>query len=192
MKSKVCTKCGIDKLLAEFHKHPKGRGGRNTCCKQCFAARAKKRYDEHGGKEKARVKMREHRAKNRGKYNEYMQRWRDDNREHYNQYMKDYQRAVPVHVRKFGIEPDDYLRMLAEQEGKCAICKQEPDGNTVKNRRLAVDHDHKTGKVRALLCDKCNRGLGFFDEDTDTLWAAINYLTSASIDSTNAEKGSVF
>ena len=55
---------------------------------------------------------------------------------------------------KFGITEEDYARMFKEQNGKCAICLNEP-----KQRRLAVDHDHKTGKVRGLLCASCNVNL---------------------------------
>jgi len=74
---------------------------------------------------------------------------------------------------RFGITLDDYNRMLEEQGGGCAICGgQDP----VKNRMLAVDHDHATGKVRALLCTACNIGLGNFDDSIERLEAAIEYL----------------
>jgi hypothetical protein len=56
--------------------------------------------------------------------------------------------------RKYGLSMDEYDRMLAAQDGHCALCP-----NTPKTRRLHVDHDHRTGKVRALLCMRCNRSL---------------------------------
>lgn len=65
----------------------------------------------------------------------------------------------------------DYEAMLSLQGGVCAICKQSPG-----TRRLHVDHDHKTGVVRALLCHGCNLCLGAVDDDISKLQAAIAYL----------------
>lgn len=72
---------------------------------------------------------------------------------------------------KYGIAPEDYEKMYNEQEGVCAICKK-PHGE----RRLCVDHDHLTGKVRGLLCDGCNLGIGYFRENQAALASAIEYL----------------
>jgi len=72
----------------------------------------------------------------------------------------------------YGISQDEFEQMLADQGGCCAICKnREP----VANRALAVDHDHKTGKVRQLLCSNCNRGLGCFRDDPKLLQTALEY-----------------
>lgn len=74
---------------------------------------------------------------------------------------------------KFGIAPEDYYRMYEEQGGVCAICsKAEPE------RRLAVDHCHRTGKVRGLLCRKCNMAVGLLGEDPDVLTRARSYLAA--------------
>lgn len=62
--------------------------------------------------------------------------------------------------------------MNAAQNGVCAICKK----TCTCGRSLAVDHNHKTGKVRALLCSRCNRGLGLFMENPEYLNAAKEYL----------------
>ena len=64
--------------------------------------------------------------------------------------------------------------MLSSQDGKCSICGRE---RSQLVKQLCVDHDHETGKVRGLLCDKCNRGLGFFNDDHELLKKALNYLT---------------
>ena len=63
---------------------------------------------------------------------------------------------------------EDYERLLKEQNYKCLICD--------KKKKLYVDHCHKTGKVRGLLCDLCNRGIGLFKEDVNSLSRAINFL----------------
>ena len=72
--------------------------------------------------------------------------------------------------RLYKITPTQYHAMLANQGGVCAIC------GTNGKRRLAVDHDHATGKIRALLCSNCNVGIGQFKEDPARLLRAIDYL----------------
>lgn len=57
-------------------------------------------------------------------------------------------------AKTYGITGDDYEALLKRQGGKCAICRARP-----KSKRLAVDHDHKTGAVRGLLCSRCNHEL---------------------------------
>ncbi len=75
---------------------------------------------------------------------------------------------------------EEYNMLLAAQENKCAICKQ-PE--TAKDRlgnlqRLSVDHDHKTGKIRGLLCRHCNYALGRLDDDIGRVRALLTYLES--------------
>ena len=67
----------------------------------------------------------------------------------------------------------EYELRLARQNGACAICKKTP-----KRRLLCVDHCHVTGKVRGLLCKKCNSGLGFYDDDAKRMQAGVDYLTA--------------
>lgn len=74
----------------------------------------------------------------------------------------------------YGITLEEYNDMLAKQNNCCAICSIVPDKG---NRRLAVDHDHLTGKIRGLLCDNCNNGLGRFKDRPDLLQKAASYLT---------------
>lgn len=78
----------------------------------------------------------------------------------------------------YNISLEDYEQMLINQGGNCKICNCPQD--TYK-RALAVDHCHKTGKVRGLLCHSCNIGLGAFRDNTVLLEIAIDYL-NASID----------
>jgi hypothetical protein len=66
---------------------------------------------------------------------------------------------------------DEYELILAAQGGKCAICR----GGTSK-RHFAVDHNHKTGEVRGLLCGRCNSGLARFMDNRTNLWRAHRYL----------------
>lgn len=79
--------------------------------------------------------------------------------------------------RHYGIGIERYNQMLAEQRGCCAICAK-PEANEIKGKiiALAVDHDHNTGAVRALLCSACNTALGLFNDDLALLDAAKAYL----------------
>lgn len=75
--------------------------------------------------------------------------------------------------RDYGITSADYNEMFDEQEGCCAICGTH---QSEMGKRLMVDHDHKTGRVRSLLCHHCNALLGFARDDVNALEAAIRYL----------------
>lgn len=73
---------------------------------------------------------------------------------------------------KYRVTVGQYNAMLKKQEGVCAICLEECRDRKV----LCVDHDHKTGKVRGLLCNSCNRGIGLLKDDPDILRNAAWYL----------------
>jgi len=73
--------------------------------------------------------------------------------------------------REYGLTHDEYLALLETQGGACAIC-----GGSGQRRQLAVDHDHVTGAVRGLLCDRCNPMLGYARDNISVLEAAIEYL----------------
>ena len=78
--------------------------------------------------------------------------------------------------RVFGITPEDYDSMLLKQKNVCAICKLPNHWNRRDKSRLAIDHDHKTGLVRGLLCHPCNQSLGLMQDDPSRLIAAAAYL----------------
>lgn len=81
----------------------------------------------------------------------------------------------------FGITYDDYLEMSKKQGGKCAICETQPMGGRGVLRKLAVDHCHETGKIRALLCSDCNTGIGLFKESQKILESAVKYILAHGI-----------
>ena len=76
--------------------------------------------------------------------------------------------------RLYGINLKQYTQMLKDQNGVCKIC-----GGTNKGKTLHVDHNHKTKRVRGLLCFRCNRGVGYlerFFKDTTIMTNAVEYL----------------
>ena len=82
--------------------------------------------------------------------------------------------------RRYGITLVEYNQLLTMQNNTCAICKiLETEIKHGRNTYFAVDHCHKTGKVRGLLCYKCNSTLGFVNDDIECLKNAIKYLENA-------------
>lgn len=83
--------------------------------------------------------------------------------------------------RYYGLSLDEYNSMLEKQNHKCAICLGE--GFLMKEHykmKLVVDHCHEGGQVRGLLCHNCNRGLGLFKDDPESLLRGVEYLKEGS------------
>lgn len=112
--------------------------------------------------EKAREISRAFEARHKEKRAEKNRKWAAANRER-----KNASRRKCV----YGVTAEEYARMNAEQGGLCAIC-----GGTNGEKQLAVDHCHKTGIVRQLLCGCCNTSLGGFRDSIELLLKAIEYL----------------
>lgn len=75
---------------------------------------------------------------------------------------------------QYGLTLEQYDQMNKDQNGLCKLCNRE--SKNFWGTKLAVDHCHITGKVRGLLCDKCNKGLGQFEDNIEVLQKAIEYL----------------
>lgn len=144
--TKICTSCRIDKETTEFYSHKWGKSGVASRCKKC-------RNSESAA----------YRKLNPEKMAAQARKWRNNNKKrHLNN----------VLMLKFKISVDAYERMYKEQNGCCAIC----ESLSISGRRMAVDHNHSTGEIRGLLCDKCNRGIGFLKDSIHNLQKAVNYL----------------
>lgn len=85
---------------------------------------------------------------------------------------KNYEEQRISRIRMYGIDVPDYERILAEQGGGCYICGKKPE----PKRALDIDHDHKTNKVRGLLCSIHNRGLGMLGDDIKSIVKVLEYL----------------
>lgn len=80
---------------------------------------------------------------------------------------------------QFGLTVEQFQALNDAQGGRCAICGVVPSG---RFKRLSVDHDHRTGRFRGLLCWWCNRGIGFLQDDPEKMRGAIAYLTAGLTD----------
>lgn len=109
---------------------------------------------------------------------EYLRQWRANNPDKCKEYTsrrnKEEQREK-AWLRRYGITREWYDRTLEEQGGCCAICLTSEIGRK-GHTHFHVDHDHDTGQVRGLLCDLCNRGLGYFKDNENLLTKAADYL----------------
>jgi len=106
--------------------------------------------------------------------------YREANRAKQKEYMREYYRkngdACDWRLRKrYGITATQYDAMLREQDGRCFICRGVQDGY---KKRLSVDHDHSTGRVRKLLCNGCNQALGHAKDNPEILDKLALYIRS--------------
>lgn len=160
---KNCTKCQEVKRWGDFGRMAASPDGFQYHCRDC----QKKRWDGLPAE------------KRRGYYATHDARYKEARREAARARVA----ADPGLIRRrnllyeYGITSEDFDRMLAEQGGGCAICGATEHRN---GRRLHVDHCHSTGKVRGILCEGCNKGLGHFADNVDRMIKATNYLTEKS------------
>ena len=151
---KLCKKCNIQKELSEFAANPSRQNPDRlrSQCKLCDKSVQKRYYKSN--KEEINVKTLSYQRKNPEKRRGYKLKLQ------YKTTLKEYQRLFEL------------------QGGKCAICGQDNSGCKTK-KSLCIDHDHKTGKIRGLLCDNCNKGLGCFKDSLESLDLASKYLKNA-------------
>jgi len=160
---KQCTACAVDgigpKPISEFRPSNRYRSGYETWCRQHKAQLAAKWRQENP----AKSKLSEVRGSLKARY---------------------------------GISADEYQRMYHAQNGCCAICKRAVISQIAaaatasrkgKIDSAHVDHCHKTGRVRGLLCSECNTGIGYLKENAEVLQNAIAYLHSQKIKAPGAE-----
>lgn len=118
------------------------------------------------------------REKNKSKLNEYHRKYYQKTKEKRNELAKEYRKKNKAHKKDYslkwlyGISLDDFHRMLDNQNNKCLICHR--DFNI--RLRPYVDHNHITGKIRGVLCRRCNQVLGLVYEDTSILNYMVKYL----------------
>lgn len=118
---------------------------------------------DHRNIEKERLRQSKHYANHKETIVERAKQWHKENPEKARAIKRKY---------LYGLSQLGYIELLLKQDGKCAICDNEMNGW----HEPQIDHDHKTGKVRGLLCGKCNTGLAKFRENTTSLLKAIKYL----------------
>jgi len=169
---KICTHCKEIKLNSDFSIDKRTPDGLCYRCKACQRVAWQKRYtklcNDSSALEARREYQRQYRRANRDKINAKKRQWLKDNPEK--------QRAYNL-KRLYGLTMDEYGALLIKQSYRCAICGNQFTQNTLIN----VDHCHVTRKVRGLLCQTCNNGLGCFKNSPCLLQSAIIYLQNNEV-----------
>lgn len=155
MVCKRCTKCGKIKPVLCFYPRIKGKDEVRSRCKDCLGGTGP-RTERQKKLSRLSSRRRRHRLGEAGK------------------------RAARLYLlgSLYGLTEKEYNLLLAAQGGVCAICKQ-PETKIVKRKTVAslcVDHNHVTGKMRGLLCTRCNLMVGNAEDNPDRLRQAANYL----------------
>jgi hypothetical protein len=178
------------KALTAYYTQANGLLGFKAECKECSKERSRSRRNADPAKARlaSRRYYQRHREQEKRKRREYYKANRDKERAAYkvyyqknasriamqrqSQHSKDLFRAGELR-RRYGMTISEFTSLSKRQGGRCAICKKTP-------RRLVVDHCHASQKVRGLLCDECNRGLGYFYDNQQALVAAVEYLNTTA------------
>lgn len=165
IKVKSCSRCEQPKPLDQFSPDNRRKDGRGAKCRSCADEVRRAYYEKYPEKE----------AQRRLSNAQHGMAWHQRNRD------SQIDRMRWGRLRKvYGLSRVDYESMLHSQGGVCAICGAGKPGRG--DRFFAVDHCHTTGKIRGLLCQRCNSGLGYFGEKEEVLERAIDYLRRNSPD----------
>jgi hypothetical protein len=146
--AKICSKCKIKKPINEFYTDKRAKDKAFSQCKKCII----NQHKTPAGKKIKKNATNKYQKTLRGKES------------HRNNRLK----------AKYGITLEEYNKILKSQGGVCKVCGTGDPGG--KYGIFHVDHNHKTGKIRGLLCNECNRGLGAFKDSIWSLIKAIWYL----------------
>lgn len=157
---KTCSKCLCPQEDAQFYKQISNRDGLKSKCKTCASLSDKARYKNMSPDQRAAEKLRGFSRRARDKI--------------IPEAITKRSLASRKHLLKssYGLTLETWSQMLAEQGGVCAICKSSPP----PKRNFVVDHNHITGKLRGLLCVKCNCALGLLKESPIIAASLIQYI----------------
>lgn len=147
---KKCSICKKEKDFIDFPFQDKKINKIMSACKACKSIKQKEKRINNN--ELQRKKDRENYQKTKTHRIEYARQYREK--------YPDRTRATNLKM-KYGITQDDYNQMIINQNYKCAICDR---NMTDYGKFFCVDHNHNSGKIRGLLCDPCNYGLGFYEK----------------------------
>jgi len=171
---KICKKCQKNKPKTEFNKHTTNKDRLTGKCKQCILEERRIRQDARFNPSFKGEKVCQRCGLKKIKKCFTLNKSTSDG---FNGWCKDCTKDSALQQR-YGLSIEEYRHILRHQNNRCAICgTTKASGPT---NEFVVDHDHKTGKIRGLLCNHCNTGLGKLGDTVETLEKAIKYLKNSS------------
>jgi len=159
---KTCSRCGVRKSRSKFYKHPRSKDGLQSYCIPCH--KEANQASRERNREKDRERSARWRANNPQKVKEKRDRYYQKNKEKLNA-----NRRKQHFLEKYDLLPTELAELQKKSKGHCMICRK-------KVEKLCVDHNHRTGEVRGMLCQRCNLALGQFNDDPRLLKSALAYL----------------
>lgn len=169
---KTCPRCKKQKGLEFFHRNKRTKDGLQAYCHSC--EREYGRDWQQRNKDHLNAKGRARHAANPEKTKEVQQRYRANHRD-----LVAYRRRK-VTLAAYGLTVKQYELMLVGQGDCCALCGSADPEHW--SGQFQVDHCHKTGRVRGLLCARCNGGLGLLGDSPEILRRAALYVEGATLD----------
>lgn len=168
-----CTRCGETKKCTEFVPRKDVPRGYSSHCKECRKTDQNKRYNNDKSKwiNKEYTKEQLINCVLCGSLKAENYEIKNSSRPSYCKGCKN----LLIKCKLYNITYPELKKLYIEQDHKCKICK-EPEDSLSKG--LVVDHDHNTGKVRGLLCGRCNTGLGLFRDNILFLKEAQEYISN--------------
>lgn len=152
-----CPRCEAIKPIEEFGLNRARKNGRASYCQPCMRLFHAETLERRGRKPLSADQLERKRAADRATYYKDKDRWR-----------------ASAFRRKYGATLQWRREQFERQCGRCAICGRHEDDN--RGRILAIDHEHRTGRLRELLCSPCNCALGYLRDDVRLLDQAREYL----------------
>lgn len=159
MNTKICIKCKKTKNIEEFNQKSKGSATRKSYCKECQSE-----YNK------------QYRSKHLDKANAVKRQYYKDNIEKERLRNKNYHKRYPYRFYKkcYGITIEQKKEMILKQNYKCLSCGT--DLKLLKDKKVHIDHDHTTNKIRGILCSNCNTALGLLNENFDNAIKLSEYI----------------
>lgn len=160
METKICKSCKKQKDIKEFRFIRQNKNGTflyKARCEDCYNYHYREKYRKKSSTERSQI------------YKKRIEGLSFEDKK--SQRLK----------YRFGLTMEEYENMLLSQNNKCYLCDKDFKGKGAY-QNANIDHDHKTGKIRKLLCARCNQALGLLDEDENLLKKMVVYLREHNVD----------
>jgi ribosomal protein L44E len=174
---RICPDCQVEKSFSEFYVGTNRKDGTSSYCKNCISKRTSNYAIKNS--EQTKIWKKDWKTKNKERVKDYNNNWKLQNLDKQRSYYK--KSNLKIKCTEVGITIEQFIALEKLQNGLCLLCKKKP----LKGKelvRLYIDHNHKTGEFRGLLCMKCNFLPSMCDDDPTILTRMIDYVSRTKED----------